>query len=78
MSISRITEGNVKTLYKVCKKAKGKTKLNITVIDDEDSEIALSMKSKKVKVNAEKFVEELKKESSLSNCISYRFNKMPF
>jgi DNA polymerase-3 subunit alpha len=78
MSISRITEGNVKTLSKVCKKAKGKTKLNITVIDDEDSEIALSMKSKKVKVNAEKFVEELKKESSLSNCISYRFNKMPF
>ncbi len=78
MSINKITEDSVKTLTKVCKKAKGKTKLNITVIDDEDSEIALSMKSKKVKVNAEKFVEELKKETSLSNCISYRFNKIPF
>lgn len=77
IDIANLNEKFLKDLTDVCKQSKGKAILSIKITDINNSEVVLNLKSRKYKINIEKFIEEMKKKQLLDS-ISYEFNKKPF
>ena len=76
--VDKLTEDVVNDLKKLCERAKGKTSLSICVIDNQNQDIVLKMKSKKYKIEVETFMEQMSESPISQNIISYNLNKRAF
>lgn len=76
--VDKLTEDVVNDLKKLCERAKGKTSLSICVIDNQNQDIVLKMKSKKYKIEVETFMEQMSESPISQNIISYNLNKRVF
>jgi DNA polymerase-3 subunit alpha len=77
IDIANLNENFLKDFTDICKHSKGKATLSIRITDMLNSEVVLSLKSRKYKIDVEKFIEGMKKKQLLDN-ISYEFYKKPF
>ena len=76
--VDKLTEIAVNDLKKLCESAKGKTPLSICVVDNQNQDIVLKMKSKKYKIGVEEFIEQMSLSPISQNIISYNLNKRAF
>lgn len=78
VSDSSITDSFVSDLEKLCKKSSGKSSLTIRISDFEDSNIVLSMKCNKHKIDVSDFLSELDTNPIGSEVLKYELSKRSF